>query len=70
MIEVQEVENEEKDNKEELIEVTPEISIHALLGSISFQIMRIKGRVRIKTIQILIDYGSSHNFLDEMLQRS
>ncbi|XP_042027248.1 uncharacterized protein LOC121774436 [Salvia splendens] len=44
----------------------PLISIHAINGSPSrgFRTMRITGRVSKKAIHILIDSGSTHNFLD------
>ncbi|GJV12941.1 putative mitochondrial protein [Tanacetum coccineum] len=42
----------------------PHISLNALNGIHSFQTMRVRGQVRRQTLQILIDYGSTHNFLD------
>ena len=47
-------------------EDSPLISINAISGSTSrgFQTMRIAGRVGKRTIHILIDFGSTHNFLD------
>lgn len=41
-----------------------QISMHALVGSYSFRTMRIKGNLRGRTITILIDSGSTHNFIE------
>lgn len=43
----------------------PVISLNALEGSTTFHCMRLTGYVGKKMIYILIDPGSSHNFLDE-----
>uniref|UniRef100_A0A803N426 Chromo domain-containing protein n=1 Tax=Chenopodium quinoa TaxID=63459 RepID=A0A803N426_CHEQI len=45
-------------------EFDPQISVHALAGSNSFQTMRVKGVVNGKDFHILIDSGSTHNFVD------
>ncbi|XP_017227846.1 uncharacterized protein LOC108203433 [Daucus carota subsp. sativus] len=42
----------------------PCISVNALSGSPSFSSMRVKGMVIDKSLHILIDSGSTHNFLD------
>uniref|UniRef100_A0A803MMI9 Uncharacterized protein n=1 Tax=Chenopodium quinoa TaxID=63459 RepID=A0A803MMI9_CHEQI len=42
----------------------PQISVHALAGNQSFQTMRVKVRVQGKDLHILIDSGSTHNFVD------
>ncbi|XP_042059609.1 uncharacterized protein LOC121804134 [Salvia splendens] len=49
----------------------PLISIHAINGSPSrgFRTMRVTGRVGKKAIHILIDSGSTHNFLDLLLAK-
>ena len=46
------------------IEDNPQLSLHALEGTYNFQTMRLKGTVGRKRICILIDSGSTHNFLD------
>ena len=43
----------------------PQISIQAMHGSVGFQTMRVTGHVGKRQIHILIDSGSTHNFLDE-----
>ena len=51
-------------------EVVPQTSIHAMCGSVGFQTMRVNGHVGKKTIHILINSGSTHNFLDEKLAKT
>jgi len=45
-------------------EEEPLISIHALTGETAFQTLKVKGKAKNVPILILIDSGSSHNFLD------
>ncbi|XP_074327433.1 uncharacterized protein LOC141665350 [Apium graveolens] len=45
------------------------ISVNALAGNQNFQTMRVKGFVKGKMVHILIDTGSTHNFLDEGLAK-
>ncbi|KAA8522988.1 hypothetical protein F0562_009411 [Nyssa sinensis] len=59
---VQEMEKE--DVQEEL-----QISVHALSGSLSYKTMRIKGKVKKNVVTILIDSGSTHNFLDPAMAK-
>ena len=40
------------------------VLINAIFGSTSHQTMRIHGNTKKKVITILIDLGSTHNFLD------
>ncbi|KAJ0082471.1 hypothetical protein Patl1_10882 [Pistacia atlantica] len=49
-------------------ELAPEISIHALAGSPSPKTMCILGHVNGCVIVILIDTGSTHNFMDPSIQ--
>ena len=42
----------------------PLISVNALTGVAKFRTMRVTGQVRKKPLHILIDSGSTHNFLD------
>ena len=58
---------EKKDSEKEnrmFAEENPQLSIHALEGTYNYQTMRLKGSVGRKGICILIDSGSTHNFLD------
>ena len=52
------------DNKSELEKGVVEISLYALLGSPSRGTMRMRGKINGHWITILIDIGSTHNFLD------
>lgn len=42
----------------------PQLSLHATTGVFSYNTMRVRGAVRTNYLSILIDSGSSHNFLD------
>uniref|UniRef100_A0A803KXU1 MADS-box domain-containing protein n=1 Tax=Chenopodium quinoa TaxID=63459 RepID=A0A803KXU1_CHEQI len=44
--------------------IDPQISVHALCGNPSFQIMRVTGVCGKSPLHVLIDSGSTHNFLD------
>ncbi|XP_042983164.1 uncharacterized protein LOC122312586 [Carya illinoinensis] len=46
------------------VEPIPEISLHAITGSLNPRTMRVKGKVGSQWATILIDTGSTHNFLD------
>ncbi|GJY56325.1 retrotransposon-related protein [Tanacetum coccineum] len=45
-------------------EVMPQMSMNAMNGVNSYQTMRIKGHVGKQVVHMLIDCGSTHNFLD------
>ena len=60
--EVEELGDEDESREED---ITPQISINAMNGNMGFQTMRVTGHVGKKQIHILIDSGSTHNFLDE-----
>ncbi|XP_026382523.1 uncharacterized protein LOC113277692 [Papaver somniferum] len=45
------------------IQTTPGISLHALMGSLFPNTMRITGHIKGKPITVLIESGSTHNFL-------
>ena len=54
-----------KGDKEDVKEATEAcISVHALTGEKNYHTMRIVGMVKRKPVHILIDSGSTHNFLD------
>lgn len=53
--------------EEKMIEnepMCPYISLNALTGITAYQIIRVKGIVGSHTIHILVDFGSTHKFLD------
>ncbi|OMP03702.1 Aspartic peptidase, partial [Corchorus olitorius] len=50
-------------------ETTPIISIYALLGAVGPQTMQVAGNINGKEVTILIDTGSTHNFLDATLAK-
>jgi hypothetical protein len=41
----------------------PTISCHALVGIITPQTLKIKGYIKNKKVIVLIDFGSTHNFI-------
>ena len=47
----------------------PIISLHALSGTDGYQTMRIQGKVKNHTMIILVDSGSTHNFVDQAMIR-
>lgn len=49
--------------------VEPYISVNALAGSQNFQTMRVKGVIQNRVVYILVDSGSTHNFLDVNLAK-
>lgn len=57
---VEEIEEEEMTMSEEV----PQISLNALNGANSFQTIRITGKVGKHEVNLLVDCGSTHNFLD------
>ena len=56
------VDMEIENNGEEAI---PEISFHALAGTNHPQTFRVIGKVGNKDVTVLIDGGSTHNFIDQ-----
>ena len=44
--------------------VEPEITLYALVGSPTPGTMRVKGKVNSVSLVILVDSGSTHNFID------
>ncbi|XP_041009386.1 uncharacterized mitochondrial protein AtMg00860-like [Juglans microcarpa x Juglans regia] len=47
----------------------PEISLHAIASSLSPKTMRVNGKVKDCSVIVLVDTGSTHNFLDPMIVR-
>ncbi|GKD54341.1 hypothetical protein Tco_1287728, partial [Tanacetum coccineum] len=56
-----------KQEEEEVFiqEEIPQISLNALNGSNNLQIIRVTGKIGKHELHILVDCGSTHNFLDE-----
>ena len=48
-------------------EVPAEISFHAISGTILPQTLRLPGKIRNKDVVVLIDGGSTHNFIEQSL---
>ena len=42
----------------------PVISLHALISAAGYQTMKVQGKIKNKLVSILIDIGSTHNFVD------
>lgn len=47
-----------------------QISMHVISGSTSFRTMRVTGKVKGRAITILIDSGSTHNFVEPGVVKS
>ncbi|XP_057497404.1 uncharacterized protein LOC130782134 [Actinidia eriantha] len=57
-------EEAQQDIPTEFLQEEFQISVHAISGIQSYRTMRIKGQVKKNVVEILIDSGSTHNFLD------
>ncbi|KAL5717940.1 hypothetical protein ACHQM5_010889 [Ranunculus cassubicifolius] len=55
---------EPSDNSAPMIKSDIAISLNALSGNVSYQTMLLKGKVKNRTLTMLVDTGSTHNFLD------
>ena len=55
------------DNSDSSLTAFPEVSMHALTGKISPRTIRVKGRIGNHYVYILIDTGSTHNVIQEMI---
>ncbi|XP_061375850.1 uncharacterized protein LOC133317958 [Gastrolobium bilobum] len=71
---IQEGEEEEKDEELEVTnekiggeEEIPGISLHAMDGQYSSRTLRLRGVINKKTVQVLVDGGSTHNFVQERM---
>jgi len=65
----EEVDKDVGEAENEMENIVPQISLNVMSGSVGFQAMRVNGHARKKQIHILIDSGSTHNFLDENLAK-
>ncbi|KAJ9559053.1 hypothetical protein OSB04_013667 [Centaurea solstitialis] len=59
----------ELDNADGVEEGSPEISLHAITGTSHPHTLRIRGHIRNHPVTVLIDGGSTHNFIDQKLVR-
>lgn len=48
-------------------ETIPEISFHAMAGTEHTQTLRVSGKLKNKEVTVLIDGGSTHNFIDQSI---
>lgn len=48
-------------------ETIPEISFHAMAGTKHPQTIRVSGKLKNKEVTVLIDGGSTHNFIDQSI---
>lgn len=62
--EIESTQEEVENLNESETEETPEISLHAMAGTTSPQTMRLRGHLGRQPVVILIDSGSTHNFID------
>jgi len=64
-VETEELEELDAATLKEVVEEEPEISLNAITGTPTPKTMRIVGWVKGQQVIVLIDSGSTHNFLDE-----
>ena len=50
-------------------EESPVISLHALTGMTGYHTMRVQGKIKNQLVSILVDTGSTDNFIDQQLVR-
>lgn len=62
-------EEAQQDLFSETVQEEFQISVHALTGIQSYRTMRIKGYVKKHVMEILVDSGSTHNFLDAIFAK-
>lgn len=62
---LEEPEEEEDDNQKENVPEEPVISLHALAGISSPQTLKIRGFIKHHPVVVLIDSGSTHNFIHQ-----
>lgn len=68
-VENDETEEETGDSQLVRTEDFPEISLHAISGTLNPQTMRLKGTIGKHSVVVLVDSGSAHNFIDLMTAR-
>lgn len=65
----EDIEMEEDGPSEEKIPDRPEISLHAIAGFRNPNTIRVKGCLSQKPVTVLINSGSTHNFINEQLAK-
>eukprot|EP00253_Pinus_taeda_P019183 PITA_19183 len=55
----------EEDNRQDIVSDEPVISLHALAGISSPQTLKIRGFIKHRPVVVLIDTGSTHNFIHQ-----
>ena len=65
----EEAKEPEPSQDEEIEEITPTISFHALAIIITPQNLNIKGHIKKKKVIVLIDCGGTHNFIHYKLSK-
>lgn len=58
----------EEENTEES-NLSPQMSVHALDGTVDYRTMRVKRSIKGKMVHVLVDSGSTHNFMDVNVAR-
>ncbi|KAH9699581.1 hypothetical protein KPL71_024420 [Citrus sinensis] len=59
--------DEEAQHVPEHYDVIPEVSFHAIAGTTHPQTIRVQGKLKNKDVTVLIDGGSTHNFIDQAI---
>eukprot|EP00253_Pinus_taeda_P012319 PITA_12319 len=62
---LKELEEEEEDNQHDNVPEEPVISLHALVGISSPKTLKIRGFIKHRPMVVLIDSGSTHNFIHQ-----
>ena len=62
---LEEPEEEEEDNQQDNVPKEPAISLHALAGISSPETHKIRGFIKLRPLVVLIDSGSTHNFIHQ-----
>ncbi|GJR81104.1 putative mitochondrial protein [Tanacetum coccineum] len=65
-LEDESVEECDRDEVDEITELA-QISVHALIGTANYKTIRITGHVGKKRLQILLDTGSTHDYIDTVV---
>ena len=63
------VQKKEVEEVRAIVTGEPKLSIHVLEGTFNYQTMMLKGLVGRRVLCILIDFGSTHNFINARIAR-